>query len=70
MNQSNVDAAIAAASDTLGAEYAIFAPTAYLDVDEQVVQVMRGNEVVVEGRGATVDDALKDALQKWNEATK
>ena len=69
MNQSNVDAAIAAASDTLGAGCTIVVPTAYLDV-EQVAKIMRGNEVVVEGRGETVYGALKDALQKWSEATK
>ena len=69
MNEFNADAVVAAA-DKLPAKYTVFAPTGLLDVDEQVVKIFCGRKAVAEGRGATVDDALKDALQKWNEATK
>ena len=51
------------ASDADVVRYTVTAPTAYLDVSEQVVR-LTGGGVDVEGRGSTVREAIFDALDK------
>ena len=51
------------ASDADGVRYTVTAPTAYLDVSEQIVR-LTGDGVDVEGRGSTVREAIFDALDK------